>query len=67
MTTKYIAAFIRRNIDTKDDYLSYCQHENQLAVLFDNYDAAFETAVSICADSSHACYCPKAIPVIQYL
>lgn len=63
MTTKYLAAYIRRNIDGKKDYLSVYEYSAGYGVTFDTYDAALEKARQICANESHAAYAPAAIPV----
>ena len=63
MKTKFIAAYIRRNIDNKNDYLSFYSYSTGEAVTFDNAADALEKARAICADDSCACYSPTAIPV----
>lgn len=63
MKTKYLAAYIRRNIDGKKDYLSVYEYADGYGVAFDTYDAALEKATAICADESYAAYAPAAIPV----
>jgi hypothetical protein len=63
MNTKYLAAYIRRNVDGKKDYLSVYEYSEGYGVVFDTYDAALEKAKAICADESRAAYAPAAIPV----
>jgi hypothetical protein len=61
-TSKFIAAYIRKNIDYKPDYLAFYQYADGYPILFDTRAAALEKARSVCSDPSHACYSPAAIP-----
>lgn len=60
--TKYIAAFIRRNVDGKADYVSFFQATNGRPVLFNTKAEALVKAAIICSDKSTATYAPQAIP-----
>jgi len=60
--TKFIAAFIRRNVDGKADYIGFYQHTNGRPVFFTTQAEALEKAASICSDKSSASYGPQAIP-----
>ena len=61
-TAKFIAAYIRKNIDDKPDYLAFYQYADGYPVLFDTRAAALEKAKSVCSDASRACYSPAVIP-----
>lgn len=65
MKTKYLAAYIRRNIDGKKDYLSVYQYREGYGVAFDTHDEALEKATAICADESRAAYAPAVIVVLD--
>ena len=60
---KFIAAWVRRNIDNKPDYISYHQYTIGYPVLYNTYDDALDKAKSICSDTSRACYSPAVIPI----